>query len=397
MALLTRPRRGLALALLAMLLVPAVAIPLRPFKAMSPVENRLLARPPPRPQRLADWARLPRRIDAYLADHFAFRDGMIAANNRLFGRAARAAVSGQADLAAAIAGHSEAADAGATGELAAAVEGKAGRMFLTEGLLESTGRETDRRRAADYAQFVCQAVRALRARGIRPIFAIAPSPAAIYPEYAPDWALPPLSPTEYDLILRGAAACGAPGIDLRPALRAAKAGTILYRFTDSHWREVGALAGFNALVAAAGHPEWVLDPKGAAWTPVTRTDGDLPRLAGLPARAEPDYDTRYVVPPADALRGPIKVLPTKQDTPFALATPRKGASLLIIGDSYTEHYFPGFFLNAGLARVGWVHEEDCGFDWGAIGAFSPDYVLIMPVERLALCRPRGARPKGVPR
>ncbi|HSV04471.1 MAG TPA: hypothetical protein VLI41_14850, partial [Phenylobacterium sp.] len=257
MALLTRPRRGLALALLAMLLVPVVAIPLRPFKAMSPVENRLLARAPPRPQRLADWARLPRRIDAYLADHFAFRDGMIAANNRLFGRATRPGASGQADLAAAIANRAEDVDAGAAGELAAAVEGKAGHMFLTEGLLESTGRELDRRRAADYAQFVCQAARALGARGIRPIFSIAPSPAAIYPEYAPDWALPPLSPTEQDLILRDAAACGAPGIDLRPVLIAAKRQD-LYRLTDSHWRERGALIAFNRLVEASGHPEWVL-------------------------------------------------------------------------------------------------------------------------------------------
>ena len=397
MALLARPRRGLALVLLAMLIAPAVAIPLRPFTTVSVVENRTLAAVPARPHSRAEWRALPRRVDSFLSDHFAFREHMIAMNNRMFGKAQRSD-SGQADLAAAINAKSEPANAGAGSDLAAAVDGKAGRMFLTEGLLRSTGHEVDAKRAADFARWVCDVARGLKPTHTKLLFAIAPSPASIYPEYAPDWALPPRSPTEYDLILNDVrTGCGVQGVDLRPGLRRWKKQTYLYRLTDTHWREIGALIGYNQTVKGLGHPEWALDAGRAGWVPVTLTDGDLPRLGGLPPRAEADLATPYVELPPGAERHTIMGLtPSEKAVPFEVHSGHVGPSLLIVGDSYTEHFFPGFLMHAGFGRAGWIHEEECRFDWRVIERFKPDYLLLMPVDRLAFCPTRGALPRFYP-
>ena len=395
MALLDRSRRGLALGLLAMLLAPALAIPLRPYTHVSVVENRTLAAVPARPTSRAEWRALPRRIDAFLSDHFAFRDRMIALNNSLFGKAGRSDTR-QSDFAAAI--DRKSGESGAAGgDIAVAVDGKQGRMFLTEGLLRSTGHEVDAKRAADYARFVCDVARGLAPTRTKLLFAIAPSPATIYPEYAPDWALPAKSPTEYDLILAGVRRCGVGPVDMRPGMRRWKRLTYLYRLTDTHWREFGALVGFNQMVRAFGHPEWRLDPSQGRWVNVTLVEGDLPRLAGLPPRLEHDLATTYVELPPGARRRPIAGLTPSEKAPaFEVDSGRPGASLLIVGDSYTEHYFPGFVMHAGLARMGWIHEEECRFDWRVIDRFKPDYLLLMPVERLAFCPAKGARPRFYP-
>nr|QQZ51306.1 hypothetical protein JKL49_09700 [Phenylobacterium glaciei] len=72
--LMTRPRRYLVLAVLAVLVAPVLAMPFAPFKTVSLQENRRLASAPTMPTTASEWRKLPRVLDAYLADHFGFRD-----------------------------------------------------------------------------------------------------------------------------------------------------------------------------------------------------------------------------------------------------------------------------------------------------------------------------------
>ena len=97
--------------MVAALVLPAAAMPFLPRKAVSPDENRRLAAPPAAPRTLEDWRTVPRAVDAFLADHFGFREPMMKAANAGW-RQLGGAKTGQG-----------------------AVEGRDGWLFLTAGLL----------------------------------------------------------------------------------------------------------------------------------------------------------------------------------------------------------------------------------------------------------------------
>jgi len=369
MALMTRARRPLALALLLALALPAPLIALWPRQSVSPLENRVLAAAPAWPRTAAQWRRLPRALDAYLADHFAFRQPLILANMRL-----------QKKL-------------GGRAGVAEAVQGRGGRLFLSDGLLESTGRILDAAQADDYAAFACALEARLAARGVRTLVTLVPSPGEIYPQDAPAWAGPARRPTDYDRVLAGLRACGAPALDLRPALGAARPAGQLYRLTDSHWTPRGSLAGYDAIVAALGHPDWTLPAGRAAWGQVVRTDGDLLRLAGEPPRPEAVQVHGWTHLPPGAARAPIAGVAWKLGAPFVVTTGRAGPTVLIVGDSFTVDDMPPLFARFA-GKVAWIHQDECAFDWRATQAVKPDIVLLAASERQARCR--GRRPLGMP-
>lgn len=371
MALLVPQRRWLAPILAAALAVPVLAMPFGPPRAVSQVENRALAPAPAAPRSAADWNRLPRAVDGYLSDHFRGRETLIVLGRAAFRRLGRAG--GAAD-----------------GEFALrVVDGRNGRMLLSEGLLRSTGHVYGEARVADYADFVCDAARRAPA-GTKVLFAAAPSPASIYPEDAPDWALPAKARTEYDGVLERVRACGVATADLRPALRERKAQR-LYRLTDSHWTERGAMIGFNVVAEALGRPDWAIDVEALDWVEVPQEDGDLPRLAGRdPVVEMVETSGRLALPPA-AVRRPLEGLESIVDPPFAVDAGAAGPTVLVIGDSYTMHIFPPL-LAPFAGRVAWAHAEQCRFDWNVVRTVKPDYLLILPVERNMLCLD-GARPK----
>src|SRR5262245_4406556 len=115
MGLFASQRRHLALVLAAALIAPAAAMPFLPLKTASPEENRNLAPAPSRPQTLAEWRAAPRAVDAFMADHFGFREPMM-----------QLAGSGWRVL-------------GGRTVARGAVEGRDGWLFLVEGLSASTG------------------------------------------------------------------------------------------------------------------------------------------------------------------------------------------------------------------------------------------------------------------
>jgi alginate O-acetyltransferase complex protein AlgJ len=65
---------------------------------------------------------------------------------------------------------------------------------------------------------------------------------------------------------------------------------------------------------------------------------------------------------------------------------------MIIGDSFTESYFPPLMTKQGVGVV-WQHHKWCGFDWKTIDRSQPDEVWWMPTERYLLCHPN-VRPDG---
>lgn len=362
--LMTRPRRYLILAVLTVLAAPVIAMPFVPFKTVSLEENRRLASAPTLPTTVGEWRKLPRVLDAWLADHFGFRDPLMQAAARL-----------QRKL-------------GGEGAAATAVSGRQGQMFLVDGLLRSTGQEVDAARAADYAAFVCEAKGKLP--GVNLVASLAPSPAEIEPDLAPDWAGPAKSPTEYDLILQGLARCGVTSIDLRPVLRAARAEGQVYRQLDSHWSLRGSLMAYGEMVRAMGQPGWRIDPKALSWGVVALDNGDLPRLAGQPQAIERvEIHDRTALPPGVA-RAAIPGLETHAAPAFLIDTGKPGPTVLIVGDSFTADPMPPYFAPF-VGKLAWVHEDRCAFDWRVMAKVKPDYVVFLPAAREAVCA--GARPK----
>lgn len=366
--MMSPPRRPLALILLALLLIPALAAPFLPRQTISRAENRVLAPAPTAPRTLEDWRGLPKAIDAFVGDHFGFREPMMQA-----GGALKRKLGGEVGP-------------------AEAVDGRDGRMFLSEGLLRSTGQEVDPARVADYAAFVCAFDARLRAQGIRMVFGLGPSPAGVFPEAAPEWALPVKQPGEYEMILQRTRACGVATVDLKAALIAAKGTGQLYRTHDSHWSLRGSLLAYDRMVEALGRSDWVIAPETLKWRVTPLANGDLPRLAGRdPVTEDVEIHGRTDLPPG-AVRTPLADLQAKLGQPFVVETGRPGPGVLVIGDSFTADPMPPYFAPF-VGRVAWIHQDKCGFDWRVIERVKPDYVVLLPAEREAGCR---GRPLGWP-
>jgi hypothetical protein len=367
--LLARGRRWLGPVLFGILaLVGSVSPFLRP-QAVSIAENRVLARAPQAPASWAEARALPRQVDGYLADHFAFRGPLL-----------RLALQIDRRL-------------GAAAGPKAAVAGADGWYFLSDGLLRSTGAVADPEASADFAQFVCDLTARLQQRGARVLFTLVPSPAEIYPEHLPAWAGPLRRPTDYDRVLASARRCGVATLDLRAALWAAKGDGALYRQTDSHWTTEGATVGFNAIVRALGRPEWAADLAAIPSRRQLTSDGDLPRMAGLEPQPEDVKIYRLFEDDVTPRRQPLVGVEYRDAPPYRVAGGGAEPGVLVIGDSFTETYFaPLFGERAG--RYAWVHLDDCAFDWRAIEQAQPAYVILAPTERNARC-PRG-RPLNMP-
>jgi hypothetical protein len=367
--LMAHARRWLGPTLLLILTLIGAATPFLRPQPVSRIENRVLAPPPRAPASWAEARALPRRVDGYLADHFAFRPRLLKLALQLDHRLG-----------------------GAAGPKAA-VAGQAGWYFLSDGLLRSTGAVAEPQATADYAQFVCQVSARLQRGGAQVLFTLVPSPGEIYPEHLPAWAGPARRPTDYDRVLASVGRCGVRALDLRPPLLAAKRDGRLYRQTDSHWTTEGAMVGFNAIAGALGRPEWEARLAAAPSREEVLLDGDLPRMAGL----EPQPEAVRIhhlfedgqTPPRQALPG----VAYRDAPPYRVDMRRDGPSVLVVGDSFTETFFAPLMRDKVGSYV-WLHQDECAFDWTAIQRARPAYVILAPTERNARC-PRG-RPRNMP-
>ncbi|MEP7327616.1 MAG: hypothetical protein ABI777_00290 [Betaproteobacteria bacterium] len=136
----------------------------------------------------------------------------------------------------------------------------------------------------------------LAAKGIAYVVAVVPEKYTIYPENLPAWVARSNAPTPYDRVRDAIARDGRVNfVDLRPALREAKARDRVYFKTDSHWNFNGAVVGYSALmqVVAKALPASMLTTIAPAPRPtyvpgVDFYSGDLVQMLGLPSRLRED-------------------------------------------------------------------------------------------------------------
>lgn len=359
-------RRWLFLLWLAVLLAPAAGL-VGPPDRTSAGESRALAQPPAMPSTLEAWRALPEAVDNFVRDQFGLRAELVRANASLRGSLN-------------------------DDDEANVLEGRNGFLLVREGLAQSMGFDISPSLARRDGALVCEMQRRFERERVSFIYAIAPSPTTIYPEAAPERMGRPSAPTNYDLMIAAAAACGANVLDLRPPLRAQRHAHLLYRRTDTHWTPRGALIAYNTIAARLQRPELQIDTNRIPWR-IEQRPGDLARIMGAGDAAREPVDT----PDLSQLNSAAAIertLPTPIEYQ-AMSTrirdyPREGPSVLVIGDSFAYLFFPDY-LAPFARRVSFIHHQRCAFDWRDVQQAAPDIVIFIPTERYVLCVD-GARP-----
>src|SRR5580700_3298865 len=269
--MLRRYRRFFAVAAFLLLAAPLVAGLVYPDGAASILtEGRT---PAPAPRALvdsADWFRLPQQIDAYLQDHIGLRQALLHAHREL-----SKPLFGSYKV----------------------LMGRGGRMFYlgNEMVVQSAGLIMRDQAVAQTTDLLARMNDELRARGIRFLVAPPPNASSVYGDDLPVRAQNAGRPTEYDLLLASLAAKGVRAVDLRPPVKAARAGGSVFYLHDTHWTFRGALAGFNAIVEADSHPDWRMDPSSALGPPIVRKGGDMAGILGLSDELS-EYTQRLKLP-----------------------------------------------------------------------------------------------------
>jgi len=89
----------------------------------------------------------------------------------------------------------------------------------------------------------------LKKRGITYIFTVAPNKPSIYPEFLPYWARKSEKMNRYDQLVDLFKGTKAPlFIDLRPAMKEAKATRLDFHRTDTHWNDFGAYTAYTTII-----------------------------------------------------------------------------------------------------------------------------------------------------
>ena len=267
--------------------------------------------------------------------------------------------------------------------------GRDGRLFYlgNEMVRQSAGLVLRDRRVDEAADLVAAMRDALAKRGVGFLVAVPPNSSTIYQDDLPTWAQNKGKKTEYDLFLEDLAARGVKAVDLRPVVKAVRSEGEAYLIYDAHWTPRGALAGFNAVVQADGHPEWRLDPATSLGPPQLRKGGDVARILGVQDDVSEEAETFAL-----AHDGMDEALSEGVMPDHVVTTGKPGPTIMVIGDSFTARYFP-LMLAQHVGRAIWINHHRCGFDWKLVDRLKPDEVWWAPTERFLICDPR-AIPAG---
>jgi hypothetical protein len=327
-------------------------------RTVSSDEARLLAPAPAFPTDLGEWQALPRRLDAYLRDHFGLRASFLQAYAQIMSRIQLQRAN------------------------AMVLTGLDGRMFFRgqSMLQQSAGLIRNDNRVAEVANVLAAMRTVLDRRHSRLLVASPPNASTIYADRLPLWARNRGQRTEYDVLLSDLAARGIQAVDLRPVLTAARTDGEVYLRHDTHWTARGAVAAFNAIVQADSHPDWKLDPDSVLGPPETVVGGDLARLLGEAAEVSEPAQLLKLPAPHRELMAPAEGSPA----PYLVTTERAGPTIMIIGDSFTEDLIVPMLLQH-VSRAVWVYHNACRFEWKWIDQLRPDEVWYMPTERQVFC------------
>jgi hypothetical protein len=361
MGLLAAHRRWWFIVLLCLLAAPALVQAVQPRKIISEREARTLNPAPALPQTVEQWRKLPRAFDDFLGDHFGLREPLARAYSLL-----RYAVVSPPDL--------------------RVVYGRDKFLFFNgDGMIQqSMGLFLRSAVIAKFADHAAALQARLRERKIEFLVAVPPNSATIMRSRLPAWAAEAPAISEYDLMMQALAVRNVAVADLRVSLQAANAARPLYRPADTHWNKFGALTAYNAVVQALRRPDWTVDPAQVFRGYESVPGGDLARMLGVSADVA-DVEARIDLSPYAPPRIKTTAVDTQRQSGGEVTeTGRAGPTVLILGDSFTQHDWTDYFsLHAG--RYVWMHHEFCGYVPSVIEAFHPDIVILAPTERLMFC------------
>ena len=271
------------------------------------------------------------------------------------------------------------------------IYGRDGRLFFNgDAMLEQSlgllHRDAD---IAQFADFAAALSAQYRVRGVRFLVAIPPNSATIERQFVPMW-FKPAPETEYDLMMRALEQRNVPHVDLRVPLGAVNERQPVYLRTDTHWNKLGALLAYNEAAAALGKPDWIIEPNRVFHGFEPAEGGDLARMLGAPDRIR-DEEARIDLTPYRPVALTTRALDTRKAETGGNVTEtgRAGPSVVVLGDSFTEHAWRDYFgLHAG--RFAWIHHELCDFVPAVVEAQKPDIVILAPTERVMFCWNRKA-------
>jgi alginate O-acetyltransferase complex protein AlgJ len=248
--MIRRYRRYLPVLIFLLLATPLLAGFVMPESAQEILKEKRTRAPAPS-LTLDAFAGWPKQVDAYLGDRFGLRTQMI----RLHANLAKRWLGEGNDL---------------------VLVGRHGRLFYLGdvSVQQSAGLVRRDAQVTETAEFLATMQDALGQRGARLLVASPPNAATIYQDDLPRWARNNGRPTEYTILLADLAARGIKAVDLRPVVWAARSKGPTYSHYDTHWTPRGAIAGFNAIAEADGHPDWRIEADGAL-KPWIRPGGDL--------------------------------------------------------------------------------------------------------------------------
>ncbi|MBV9758906.1 MAG: hypothetical protein JO047_17810 [Alphaproteobacteria bacterium] len=245
-----------------------------PESAVAELENRNPAPLPPAPRSIGELADYPQRFGAFFADRFGLRRELVGLRARLALEPLQQSPSPMVI----VGRHGWLFYAGNS-----SLENWLHRLPFSPAELEQwTARLAERERW-------------FAAHGIAYLFVVAPDKQTIYPEYMPRYLRSDAGTTRLDQ-LSAQLAGDARWFDLRPTLREAKAGSLVYFRTDTHWNGRGAYAAYRAIMERLRLP--ALTRSDAVLRQVSHPT-DLARMSGI-AATEPDA----VLPPACAVARP---------------------------------------------------------------------------------------------
>ena len=326
-------------------------------------EKRELAAKPGFPRERKEFREFPRRVDAYLADHFGFRESLIRGHSWLLYFGLRTSPSDRVIV-------------GRHGWLfydgRAADDGDPIADF--RGIPPLSFAELERWRWSFQNQHDW-----LRAHGRDHVVVLVPAKETVYPEHFPR-AYTRLGPPVIEQIRRHLVErTDVPVVDLTPALIAAKEVAPVYFEGDTHWNPFGAYVGYREIVKRLGMMVPGMEPmpeEGFVREEKIGTGGDLALMMRLHDRFRQTWVFMNPVKPLQAEiealgEGDMAELISRVDDP---GLPKAG----ILRDSFTVFLVPYLSEHFSSAHYMWART---GFDMGLIGRTEPDVVLQIIADR----------------
>ena len=350
---------------LTLLLLPMIGQTVSVGTGVTATEMRVPNALPGLPGTIQEISVLPQRFEAWLKDHFGFRNHLVLANNLI-----RVKVFGQS-----------------TSPLV--VLGRNGWLFYTgEHAFEQT-RGIDRFTPEELDRWIDVMERRqawLAERGIPMLMVAIPNKERVYRENLPAWATEVNPESRMDQITRRLAERHSPLVfkDMTADLVAARKDMKVYFQADTHWTaEAAFMIGYQRIA------EWIktVCPDFTPLTPADMkrvhatqqgADLDLARMLGLAAVYQ-EEDVRYELLGPSKLRGSDASLPNGIVHNILRADRPNAPSVVWFRDSFTIAMFPHIAESFRKAVI--TEHKGLRFDKPLIDEHKPDVVVYQFVER----------------